>query len=124
MTLIKLKGDTVENVLPWFYENSTDTEYFDDYTMLGVSDYEFSVLIEFETSNSYRYSNRSNPFIDERAVADVIRYLFSDTSKFKDLTAEEFKENLKKIFRLFVEICLHFSDNVLLYIYKLSLICA
>ena len=96
MTLIKLKDDSVENVLPWFYETRLDTEYFDDYTMLGVSDYEFSVLIEFETSNSYRYSNRSNPFIDERAVADVIRYLFSDTSKFEDLSVEEFKETLKK----------------------------
>ena len=79
-----------------FTKTRPDTEYFDDYTMLGVSDYEFSVLIEFETGNSYRYSNRSNPFIDERAVADTIRYLFSDTSKFKDLTAEEFKETLKK----------------------------
>lgn len=96
MTLIKLKDDSVEYVLPLFREESTDTQYFDDYTIYGDSETEFSVLVEFETGNSYRYSNRSNPFIDERAVADVIRYLFSDTSKFEDLSVEEFKETLKK----------------------------
>ena len=94
MTLIKLKDDSVEYVLPLFREEFTDTQYFDDYAIYGDSITEFSVLVEFETSDDFNFT-RSNPFsLSESLVGDVITFLFSNTSKFKDLTAEEFKAQL------------------------------
>ena len=94
MTLITLKDDSVEYVLPLFREESTDTQYFDDYTIYGDFKTEFSVLVEFETSDDFNFT-RSNAFsLSESLVGDVITFLFSDTSKFKDLTAEEFKAQL------------------------------
>ena len=94
MTLIKLKDDSVEYVLPLFREESTDTQYFDDYTIYGDFETEFSVLVEFETSDDFNFT-RSSPFsLSEDLVGDVITFLFSNTSKFKALTAEEFKAQL------------------------------
>lgn len=94
MTLIKLKDDSVEYVPPLFREEFTDTQYFDNYTIYGDSETEFSVLVEFETSDDFNFT-RSNPFsLSESLVGDVINFLFKDVSRFKDLTAEEFKAQL------------------------------
>lgn len=94
MTLIKLKDDSVEYVLPLFREEFIDTQYFDDYTIYGDSETEFSVLVEFETSDDFNFT-RSSPFsLSEDLVGDVITFLFKDVSRFKDLTAEEFKAQL------------------------------
>lgn len=94
MTLIKLKDDSVEYVLPLFREEFIDTQYFDDYTIYGDSKTEFSVLVEFETSDDFNFT-RSNAFsLSESLVGDVITFLFSNTSKFKDVTADEFKAQL------------------------------
>lgn len=94
MTLIKLKDDSVEYVLPLFREEFTDTQYFDDYAIYSDSITEFSVLVEFETSDDFNFT-RSNPFsLCESLVGDVITFLFKDTSRFKDLTVEEFKAQL------------------------------
>ena len=94
MTLIKLKDDSVEYVLPLFREEFTNTQYFDDYAIYGDSITEFSVLVEFETSDDFNFT-RSNPFsLSESLVGDVINFLFKDVSRFKDLTAEEFKAQL------------------------------
>lgn len=87
MTLIKLKDDEVVSVLPQHW-----TEYNE---FRVVHDSHFDVRIKFKNSSQFRYYTE-RPFLDEEAISDTINYLFSDTSKFKDLTAEEFKENLKK----------------------------
>ena len=55
MTLIKLKDDSVEYVLPLFREEFIDTQYFDDYTIYGDSETEFSVLVEFETKRRFQF---------------------------------------------------------------------
>lgn len=95
MTLIKLKDDSVEYVLPLFREEFTDTQYFDDYAIYGDSITEFSVLVEFETSDDFNFAS-SNPFsLSESLVGDVIDFLFSNTARFKDLTVEEFKAQLE-----------------------------
>ena len=93
MTLIKLKDDRVTKVLPECYSTKSRTVRLSfpiDYNATT-----FSVEIEFEKSRMFRYIDRAE-YIDDSVVSDTIHYLFSDTSKFKDLTAEEFKENLKK----------------------------
>ena len=87
MTLIKLKDDSVEYVLPQHW-----TEY-EEFRV--VYDNHFDVRIKFKNSSQFRYYTE-RPFLDEEAISDTIEYLFSDTSKFSELTAEEFKENLKK----------------------------
>lgn len=87
MTLIELKDDEVVSVLPLFRQEYA--EFRGDY------DVYFKVRIKFKNSSQFRYhTERSH--LNEEAISDTINYLFSDTSKFKDLTAEEFKENLKK----------------------------
>lgn len=95
MTLIKLKDDEVVSVLPLFRQEYA--EFRGDY------DVYFKVRIKFKNSSQFRYhTERSHlnedldDYLDEESISDTIHYLFSDTSKFKDLTAEEFKENLKK----------------------------
>lgn len=87
MTLIKLKDDSVEYVLPLFREE------YEEFRV--VHDIHFDVRIKFKNSSQFKYYTE-RPFLDEEAISDTINYLFSDTSKFEDLTAEEFKENLKK----------------------------
>lgn len=93
MTLIKLKDDAVTKVLPERYE----IEVNEGLPMFPIYSTEivFSVEIEFEKSETFQYEDQA-AYINDSAVSDTINYLFSDTSKFKDLTAEEFKENLKK----------------------------
>lgn len=95
MTLIELKDDEVISVLPLFRQEFA--EFRGDYDVF------FTVIIKFKDSSRFRYhTERSHlnedldDYLDEEAISDTIHYLFSDTSKFKDLTAEEFKENLKK----------------------------
>lgn len=95
MSLIKLKDDEVISVLPQHW-----TEYAE---FRGDYDVFFTVIIKFKDSSRFRYhTERSHlnedlaDYLDEEAISDTIEYLFSDTSKFKDLTAKEFKENLKK----------------------------
>lgn len=95
MTLIKLKDDAVTSVLPLYSCSYSEPQYFDDYYMGGSCDESFSVQIEFEKSEYFSYYSDSC-MIDESNVSDCIKYLFSDSSKFSELTAEEFKENLKK----------------------------
>ena len=95
MTLIKLKDDNVTSVLPLYSSSYSEPQYFEDYYMGSSYDESFTVLIEFDKSNSFSYRSDSC-MIDESNVSDCISYLFLDTSRFSELTAEEFKENLKK----------------------------
>ena len=95
MTLIKLKDDNVTSVLPLYSSSYSEPQYFDDYYMGASYDESFSVQIEFEKSEYFSYHSDSC-VIDESNVSDCIKYLFLDSSKFSELTAEEFKENLKK----------------------------
>ena len=95
MTLIKLKDDNVTSVLPLYSCSYSEPQYFDDYYIDGSCDESFSVQIEFEKSEYFSYCSDSC-MIDESNVSECIRYLFLDSSKFSELTAEEFKENLKK----------------------------
>lgn len=94
MTLIKLKDDEVTSVLPLYSENEI-RDQFDEFFVSTYFESAFTVKIEFENSEDFRYTSDSC-MIDESNVSDTISYLFSDTSKFSELTAEEFKENLKK----------------------------
>lgn len=94
MTLIKLKDDEVTSVLPLYSENEI-RDQFDEFFISTYFESMFTVKIEFENSEDFRYASDSC-MIDESYVSDTINYLFSDTSKFSELTAEEFKENLKK----------------------------
>lgn len=95
MTLIKLKDDAVTDVLPLCSSSYSEPQYFDDYYLGASYDESFSVQIEFEKSEYFSYHSESC-MIDESNVSDCIRYLFLDSSKFSELTADEFKENLKK----------------------------
>ena len=95
MTLIKLKEDNVLSVLPLCSRSYSDDYDFDECWFYARHDGSFIVQIEFENSEDFDY-HRDFYAIDESNVSDTINYLFSDTSKFKDLTAKEFKENLKK----------------------------
>lgn len=94
MTLIKLKDDEVINVLPIYSENEISNPV-DNFFVSTYIESTFTVKIEFENSKDFRYTSDSC-LIDESYVSDCIRYLFSDTSKFSELTAKEFKENLTK----------------------------
>lgn len=87
MTLIKLKDDEIISLLPLY-----STEYAEFRCAYDIC---FDVWIKFKNSSQFHYHSEC-PCLDEDVVSDTIHYLFSDTSKFKDLTAEEFKENLKK----------------------------
>lgn len=94
MSLIELKDDEVISVLPLFRQEFA--EFRGDYDVF------FTAIIKFKNSSRFKYhTERSHlnedlaDYLDEDAVSDTINYLFSDTSKFKDLTAEEFKEKLK-----------------------------
>lgn len=120
MTLIELKDDAVTSVLPLYSDSYTNGQYFDDYHISESYDTSFDVRIKFENSSPFNYHTERS-LIDENAVSDTIRYLFLQPTKFRSMTAEEFKENLKKIFRLFVEICLLFERSMIRYIYKLRL---
>ena len=95
MTLIKLKDDAVTRVLPLYSSVYTEGEYVGDCYMYGGTDTSFDVRIEFDNSSLFNYHTERS-LIDEESVSETISYLFSDTSKFSELTAEEFKENLKK----------------------------
>lgn len=95
MTLIKLKDDIATSVLPLCSRSHSDDYDFDECWFSARCDGSFIVQIEFENSEDFDY-HRDFYAIDESIVSDTINYLFSDTSKFKNLTAEEFKENLKK----------------------------
>ena len=95
MTLIKLKDDAVTSVLPLYSRSYSDDYDFDECWFSARCDGSFIVQIEFENSEDFDY-HRDFYAIDESNVSETISYLFSDTSKFSELTAEEFKENLKK----------------------------
>lgn len=95
MTLIKLKDDEVLEVLPLYLpEICKDYSYHEDCSFLPVDKDKFTLKIEFFNSEDFNYSKESF-YLDDTSVSETIKYLFSDTSKFSDLTAEEFKENLK-----------------------------
>ena len=95
MTLIELKDDAVIDVLPLYSDVYTDSQYFDDHYMLGGNDTSFDVRIKFENSAPFNYHTERS-LIDENAVSDTIRYLFSQPTRFRSMSAEEFKEKLKK----------------------------
>lgn len=95
MTLIELKDDAVTSVLPLYSDVYIESQYVDDCYMLGGNETSFDVRIHFENSSPFNYHTERS-LIDERAVSDTIRYLFLQPTKFRSMTAEEFKENLKK----------------------------
>ena len=95
MTLITLKDDAVTDVLPVCSRSYSDDYDFDECWFSARCDGSFIVQIEFENSEDFNY-HRDVYAINESNVSETIRYLFSDTSRFSKLTAEEFKENLKK----------------------------
>ena len=94
MTLIELKDDAVTSVLPLYSDVYIESQYCDDCYMYGGNDTSFDVRIKFENSSPFNYHTERS-LIDERAVSDTIRYLFRQPTKFRSMTAEEFKENLK-----------------------------
>ena len=53
MNLIKLKNDSVVNVLPIYSENETETTYNEDYIIYGSFEKEFKLTIDFEKENSF-----------------------------------------------------------------------
>ena len=95
MTLIKLKDDAVTDVLPLCSRSYSDDYDFDECWFSARCDGSFIVQIEFENSEDFNY-HRDVCAIDESNISETIRYLFSDASRFSELTAEAFKENLKK----------------------------
>lgn len=95
MTLIKLKDDAVTDVLPLYSRSYSDDYDFDECWFSARCDGSFIVQIEFENSEDFNY-HRDVYAIDESNISETIRYLFSDASRFSELTAEAFKENLKK----------------------------
>ena len=95
MTLIKLKDDNVTSVLPLYSSSYSEPQAFDDCWFSASFEESFDVQIEFENSEDFNYHS-DVCVIGESNVSETISYLFSDTSKFSELTAEEFKENLKK----------------------------
>lgn len=95
MTLIELKDDAVTSVLPLYSDSYTNGQYFEDYHISESYDTSFDVRIKFENSSPFNYHTERS-LIDENAVSDTIRYLFTQPTKFRSMTAEEFKENLKK----------------------------
>ena len=95
MTLIKLKDDAVTDVLPLCSRSYSDDYDFDECWFSARCDGSFIVQIEFENSEDFNY-HRDVYTIDESNISETIRYLFSDASRFSELTAEAFKENLKK----------------------------
>ena len=95
MTLIKLKDDEVTSVLPVCSRSYSDDYDFDECWFSARCDGSIIVQIEFEDSEDFDY-RRDVYAIDESNVSEIIRYLFSDVSRFSELTAEEFKENLKR----------------------------
>ena len=95
MTLIKLKDDAVTDVLPLCSRSYSDDYDFDECWFSARCDGSFIVQIEFENSEDFNY-HRDVYAIDESNISETIRYLFSDASRFSELTTKEFKENLKK----------------------------
>lgn len=96
MTLIELKDDAVIDVLPLYSCHHQEPQYFDDYYMGGSTDESFSLMVEFENSKYFSYYDSRSYSLDETHVSNTIRYLFTQPTKFRSMTAEEFKENLKK----------------------------
>ena len=95
MDLIKLKNDSVINILPIYSETETETSYNEDYVIHGDFEKEFKLTIDFEKENSFKYVLK-NDYIDEDIVSSVINFLFLDRDKFSEITAEEFKSQLHK----------------------------
>ena len=92
MTLIELKDDCITYILPKYEEKYC---YADDFSSsMHYIGSIFSVDVDFERSSSFHYECESC-YIDEYAVSNVIIFLLSRADKFKDLTAEEFKAQLK-----------------------------
>ena len=95
MDLIKLKNDSVINILPIYSETETETSYNEDYVIYGDFEKEFKLTIDFEKENSFKYVLK-NDYIDEDIVSSVINFLFLDRDKFSTITIEEFKSQLRK----------------------------
>ena len=95
MDLIKLKNDSVINILPIYSETETETSYNQDYVIHGDFEKEFKLTIDFEKENSFKYVLK-NDYIDEDIVSSVINFLFLDRDKFSTITTEEFKSQLRK----------------------------
>ena len=95
MDLIKLKNDSVINVLPIYSENETETSYNEDYVIYGDFEKEFKLTIDFEKANSFKYVLK-NDYIDEDIVSSVINFLFLYRDKFSEMTTEEFKSQLRE----------------------------
>ena len=93
MTLIKLKDDNVNYLRPYCYVDDFNegNEFFPIYYPVTV----LSVIVEFDNSESMEYE-RIVEDAEGLMIADIISYLFSDTSKFSELSAEKFKYLLKR----------------------------
>ena len=95
MDLIKLKNDSVINILPIYLETETETIYNEDYIIYGSFEKEFKLTIDFEKENSFTYVLK-NDYIDEDIVSSVINFLFLDKDKFSETTTDEFKVQLRQ----------------------------
>ena len=93
MTLIKLKDDNVNYLRPYCYTDDFNegNEFFPIYHPVTV----LAVIVEFDNSESMEYE-RIVEDTNGLMIADIISYLFSDTSKFSELSAEKFKYLLKR----------------------------
>lgn len=93
--LFELKDDKVLEIKPNFRE-----EYYDESTCdtcVGTWEGpEIEIDIAFESENNFKYYkvDLASTQANDRSICKLIDYLFTNINKFKDMTRDEFVENL------------------------------